>query len=40
MIGILSQRTGSFYGGFIFMIACWVIASLLVLLCPREPGAG
>jgi len=36
IIGNLSQRTGSFDGGFIFMIACWTIASLLVLLCPRE----
>jgi nitrate/nitrite transporter NarK len=36
IIGNLSQSTGSFDGGFIFMIACWVIASVLVLLCPRE----
>jgi MFS transporter, ACS family, tartrate transporter len=36
IIGDLSQRTGSFDGGFIFMIACWTIASVLVLLCPRE----
>jgi ACS family tartrate transporter-like MFS transporter len=36
IIGELSQRTGSFGGGFMFMIACWTIASLLVLLCPRE----
>ena len=36
IIGNLSQRTGSFRGGFIFMIACWTIASVLVLLCPRE----
>lgn len=36
MIGNLSQRTGSFSGGFIFMMACWIIASLFVLLCPRE----
>jgi ACS family tartrate transporter-like MFS transporter len=36
MIGNLSQRTGSFDSGFIFMITCWVIASSLVLLCPRE----
>jgi MFS transporter, ACS family, tartrate transporter len=36
IIGELSQRTGSFRGGFVFMIACWTIASLLVLLCPRE----
>ncbi|MGZ4966380.1 MAG: MFS transporter, partial [Chthoniobacterales bacterium] len=33
IIGELSQRTGSFNGGFIFMIACWTIASLLVVLC-------
>ncbi len=39
MIGALSQRSGSFNGGFIFMIACWIIASLLVLLCPRERAA-
>ncbi|MFL6590357.1 MAG: MFS transporter [Chthoniobacterales bacterium] len=36
IIGELSQRTGSFNGGFIFMIACWTIASVLILLCPRE----
>ena len=36
IIGELSQRTDSFRGGFIFMIACWTIASVLVLLCPRE----
>jgi MFS transporter, ACS family, tartrate transporter len=36
IIGMLSQRTASFSAGFIFMIACWTIASLLVLLCPRE----
>jgi sugar phosphate permease len=35
IIGNLSQRNGSFNSGFIFMIACWTIASLLVLLCPR-----
>jgi sugar phosphate permease len=39
IIGELSQRTGSFDSGFIFMIACWAIASLLVLLCPRERAA-
>jgi ACS family tartrate transporter-like MFS transporter len=39
IIGELSQRTGSFNGGFFFMIACWIIASLLVLLCPRERTA-
>src|SRR6476469_6273846 len=36
IIGGLSQRTGSFNSGFAVMIACWMIASLLVLLCPRE----
>ena len=36
IIGNLSQSSGSFRTGFIFMIACWTIASLLVLLCPRE----
>jgi ACS family tartrate transporter-like MFS transporter len=36
IIGNLGQRTGSFSTGFIFMIACWTIASVLVLLCPRE----
>jgi MFS transporter, ACS family, tartrate transporter len=39
IIGNLSQRTGSFSTGFVFMIACWVIASLLVLFCPRERTA-
>jgi sugar phosphate permease len=39
IIGNLSQRTGSFNSGFIFMVACWIIASLLVLFCPREPAA-
>ena len=38
IIGDLTQHTGSFAGAFIFMIACWTIASLLVLLCPRAPG--
>ena len=36
IIGDISQRTGSFNGGFAVMIACFVIASALVLLCPRE----
>jgi ACS family tartrate transporter-like MFS transporter len=36
IFGDLSQRTGSFNIGFVFMIACWGIASLLVLICPRE----
>jgi D-galactonate transporter len=39
MIGNLSQQTGSFDTGFILMIACWTIAALLVLLCPRERAA-
>jgi ACS family tartrate transporter-like MFS transporter len=39
ILGELSQRTDSFRGGFIFMIACWAIASVLVLLCPRERTA-
>jgi D-galactonate transporter len=36
IFGELSQGTGSFRAGFVFMIACWTIASVLVLLCPRE----
>ena len=40
IIGNLSERTGSFTTGFIFMIACFTIASLLVLLCPRENVGG
>src|SRR5438477_7666039 len=36
LFGDLSQRTGSFNTGFAVMIGCWVIASLLVLMCPRE----
>ena len=36
MIGNLSQQTGSFNAGYIFMIVCLIIASVLVLLCPRE----
>jgi MFS transporter, ACS family, tartrate transporter len=36
IIGEFSQRTGSFTGGFAFMIVCFVIASVLVLICPRE----
>ena len=39
IVGELSQRTGSFNGGFILMIACWTISSVLVLLCPREREA-
>ena len=36
IFGDLSQRTGSFTAGFAVMIACWIIGSLLVLICPRE----
>jgi ACS family tartrate transporter-like MFS transporter len=36
IFGELSQRTGSFNTGFVFMIASWIVASVLVLLCPRE----
>ena len=36
IFGELSQRTGSFDKGFVFMIVCWTIASALVLLSPRE----
>jgi nitrate/nitrite transporter NarK len=39
IIGDISQRTGSFTGGFAVMIACFVIASGLVLICPRERAA-
>jgi MFS transporter, ACS family, tartrate transporter len=39
IIGNLSQSTDSFRTGFIFMIACWTIAAVLVLLCPRERAA-
>ncbi|HVF72376.1 MAG TPA: MFS transporter [Chthoniobacterales bacterium] len=35
IVGHLSQRTGSFSSAFLFMIACWTLASFLVLLCPR-----
>lgn len=36
IFGDLSQRTGSFNSGFIFMIGCWFVASVLVLLCPSD----
>jgi len=36
LIGTLSERTGSFDAGFVFMSTCLVIGSVLVLLCPRE----
>lgn len=36
MVGNLSQQSGSFNAGFLLMIACFTVASVLVLLCPRE----
>ncbi len=36
IMGNLSQRTGSFDAGFVFMIGCWIIASGVVVLCPRK----
>ncbi len=39
IFGELSQRTGSFNTGFIMMIACWIIGSALVLICPRDKTA-
>jgi MFS transporter, ACS family, tartrate transporter len=36
IVGNLSQQSGSFRSGFAMMIACWIIASVLVLICPRE----
>jgi len=36
IIGDISQKTGSFTDGFAFMVVCFVIASVLVLVCPRE----
>lgn len=39
MIGNISQQTGSFGPGFVFMIACWTIGVALVLLCPRPRAA-
>jgi MFS transporter, ACS family, tartrate transporter len=36
IVGNLTQGTGSFQNAFLFMIACWTIAAVLVLLCPRE----
>src|SRR5438477_106842 len=39
IFGELSQRTSTFNTGFAVMMACWVIASLLVLVCPRERNA-
>ena len=38
IIGELSQHTGSFNAGFVFMMVCWTIAAALVLLCPRPAG--
>ena len=39
IFGDLSQRTGSFNTGFLVMIVCWIIASVLVLICPRAHTA-
>jgi len=39
IIGELSQRTGSFNSGFLFMAACWVLGVVIVLICPRERTA-
>jgi ACS family tartrate transporter-like MFS transporter len=39
LFGNLSQRTGSFTSGFVMMIGCWILGSLLVLVCPRERPA-
>jgi MFS transporter, ACS family, tartrate transporter len=36
IVGNLTHDTGSFRAAFLFMIACWTIAAVLVLLCPRE----
>ena len=36
IVGDISESTGSFNGGFAVMITCFVIASVLVLVCPRE----
>lgn len=38
IFGNLSQQSGSFNSGFAMMIGCWIIGSLLVLVCPRESG--
>ena len=40
MIGDISKRSGSFNGGFAVMIACFVIASVLVLICRRFKRQG
>jgi MFS transporter, ACS family, tartrate transporter len=39
IFGELSQSTGSFNTGFAVMIACFVIASFLIIVCPREGNA-
>ena len=39
IFGDWSERTHSFNSGFLLMIGCWVIASILVLVCPRERPA-
>ena len=40
IFGELSQRTGSFNTGFVMMIVCWIIGSVLVLVCPRQSESG
>jgi ACS family tartrate transporter-like MFS transporter len=39
IVGNLSQQSGSFRGGFAMMIVCWIVGSILVLVCPRERNA-
>lgn len=39
IFGNLSQQSGSFGSGFVMMIACWIIGSILVLVCPRARNA-
>jgi sugar phosphate permease len=39
IFGNLSQQSGSFGSGFVMMIACWIIGSTLVLVCPRARNA-
>jgi sugar phosphate permease len=35
LVGNLTQSTGSFSAAFLFMIGCWTLAAVIVLLCPR-----
>jgi ACS family tartrate transporter-like MFS transporter len=35
IVGNLTQGTGSFSAAFLFMIGCWTLAAVIVLLCPR-----